>query len=396
MSADPESIGARFLPEGEGFRVEPLGDGLINQTWLVSPAASARFVLQRINARVFAHPGRIAANLRRIQAHVHGGDSDFAEHWPDLIAPREGGDALVDAEGGHWRALRYIEGSQVLERIATERQALEVGRVLGAFHAALAEVDSASLDDPLPDFHIAPGYLAHLDAVRTSAGLGDPAVRRALGFVEARREFVPVLERAKAAGRLRSRVIHGDPKLANILFDREGERALTLIDLDTVKPGLVHYDIGDCLRSCCNRSGESPEDPGATRFDLALCEAILRGYLSVAGHMLTAEDREHLYDAIRLIPLELGIRFLADHLAGDVYFRTESRGQNLHRARVQFRLVECIEADEAAIRRIVAASLPSMETDYLLSTPANAAALARAVGQDRAGQAAQREPIDDG
>jgi Ser/Thr protein kinase RdoA (MazF antagonist) len=359
MSAEPESIAARFLPAGEDFLVEPLGEGLINQTWLVSPAASRRFVLQRINARVFPHPERIAANLRRIQTQVRRGRSGFAEHWPDLIAPRAGGDALVDAEGGHWRALRYIEDSRVLERIATERQALEVGRVLGAFHAALAEVGSASLDDPLPDFHIAPGYLAHLDTVRTAAaGLDDPAVRQALDFVEARRDFVPVLERAKAAGRLGPRVIHGDPKLANILFDREGERALTLIDLDTVKPGLVHYDIGDCLRSCCNRSGESPEDPGATHFDLALCEAILRGYLSAAGHMLTAEDREHLYDAIRLIPLELGVRFLADHLAGDVYFRTESRGQNLYRARVQFRLVECIEEDEAAIRRIVAVSLP--------------------------------------
>ncbi|MDF9391343.1 MULTISPECIES: phosphotransferase enzyme family protein [Methylococcus] len=362
MSAAPESVAARFLPANEGCRLEPLGEGLINQTWLVSPAASPRFVLQRLNARVFAHPGRIAANLRRIQQRVRQGHTGLAEHWPDLIAPREGGDAFVDAEGGHWRALRYIEGSRVLERLATERQALEVGRVLGAFHAALGEIDYTELEDTLPDFHIAPAYLAQLDAVRRSAEPGNPAVRQFLDFVDARRDFVPVLERAKAAGRLRPRVIHGDPKLANILFDRQGERALALIDLDTVKPGLVHYDIGDCLRSCCNRSGESPQLPGATRFDLALCEAILKGYLQAAGDMLTAEDREHFYDAIRLIPLELGIRFLADHLAGDVYFRTESRGQNLHRARVQFKLVECIEADEAAIRRIVAASSPSMET----------------------------------
>jgi len=359
MSVEPEFMAARFLPAGEGYGVEPLGDGLINQTWLVSPDASPRFVLQRINARVFPHPERIAANLRRIQAHVRGGRSDIADHWPDLIAPREGGDTVLDADGGHWRALRYIEGSRVLDRIATERQAVAVGRVLGAFHAALGEVDCAELEDSLPDFHVAPGYLAGLDAARAAAGgLDDPSLRQALGFVEARRGFVPVLERAKAAGLLRLRVIHGDPKLANILFDRAGECALALIDLDTVKPGLVHYDIGDCLRSCCNNSGESPEDPESTRFDLTLCEAILRGYLSEAANMLTAADREHLYDAIRLIPLELGIRFLADHLAGDVYFRTESRGHNLHRARVQFRLVECIEADEAAIRRIVAASLP--------------------------------------
>ncbi|MDD2768631.1 MAG: aminoglycoside phosphotransferase family protein [Methylococcus sp.] len=359
MSLDPESIAARFLPEGEGFRAEPLGEGLINQTWLVSPAASPRFVLQRINARVFPHPERIAANLRRIQAHIRAGCPEFAEYWPDLIAPRVGGDAVIDTEGGHWRALRYIEGSRVLGRIATERQAVEVGRVLGAFHAALGEIDCAELEDTLPDFHIAPGYLAGLDAVSTAARIAaDPSVRQALDFVEARRDFVPVLEQAKAAGRLRLRVVHGDPKLANILFDRAGERALTLIDLDTVKPGLVHYDIGDCLRSCCNRSGESPGDPESTRFDLALCEAIMTGYLSEAGNMLTAEDREHLYDGIRLIPLELGIRFLADHLAGDVYFRTERRGQNLYRARVQFRLAECIEENEAALRRIITASLP--------------------------------------
>ncbi|QXP88359.1 phosphotransferase enzyme family protein [Methylococcus capsulatus] len=362
MSAEPEFVAARFLPEGERFLVEPLGGGLINRTWLVSPAASPRFVLQRLNTRVFAHPGRITVNLCRIQGRVKQGRSGLAEHWPDLVAPRAGGDAFIDAEGGYWRAQRYLEGSRVLEHIATERQALEVGRVLGTFHAALGGIDCTELEDTLPDFHIAPAYLARLDAVRTSAGAADPSVRQALDFVEARRDFVPVLEREKAAGRLALRIIHGDPKLANILFDRDGERALTLIDLDTVKPGLVHYDIGDCLRSCCNRSGESSDDPGAARFDLALCEAILRGYLAAAGDMLTAEDRDHLYDAIRLIPLELGIRFLADHLAGDVYFRVESRGQNLRRARVQFRLVECIEADETAIRRIVAAPSPSMET----------------------------------
>jgi hypothetical protein len=130
---------------------------------------------------------------------------------------------------------------------------------------------------------------------------------------------------------------------------------VALVDLDTVKPGLIHYDIGDCLRSCCNPAGEETLDLEAVRFDLDLCRDVLSGYLAAASGLLTAADYDHLYAAIRLISFELGLRFFTDHLAGDVYFRVDHPGHNLQRALVQFRLTESIEAQEGQIGGLIEA-----------------------------------------
>lgn len=354
---NPESaprVAALFLPEGERFSLEPLGTGLIHRTWLVVPEEGPRFVLQELNTRVFPDPERILRNLRVLQSHLRsrGAASGI---WPEFLISRRGEPCVRDAVGGFWRALRFIPGT-TLGGIETSAQAEEVGCALGEFHVCFRELDPALMEDPLPDFHIAPTYLARLDALRTRVRLDDDeGVHEALEFVEARRSFVSVLEDAKARGVLTCRIIHGDPKLDNVRFDAEGRKALCLLDLDTVQAGLWHYDLGDCLRSCCNRAGEAPPEPRAVKFDLALCEAILRGYRQRVGADFPAPERAFLFAAIRLLPLELGIRFLTDHLAGDVYFKTARRGQNLERAVTQFRLVESIERNEAVIREVIAA-----------------------------------------
>jgi hypothetical protein len=126
------------------------------------------------------------------------------------------------------------------------------------------------------------------------------------------------------------------------------------VDLDTVKPGLLHTDIGDCLRSACNPAGEDSTDVESVHFNLELAKALLHGYLAEAGSCLSQADLEHLYDAIRLLPFELGLRFFTDHLAGNVYFKASHSRQNLDRALVQFRLTESIESQEPAIRELLA------------------------------------------
>ena len=149
-------------------------------------------------------------------------------------------------------------------------------------------------------------------------------------------------------------MIHGDPKLDNILFDTKRRRALALIDLDTVQPGLIQQDLGDCLRSCCNRSGEESRDQGSVRFDLELCAAILGAYAEETRGLLGPGDLAVLYDSIRLLPYELALRFLTDHLEGDRYFRVAYQGQNLEKARIQLDLLADIESRETAIRRLIA------------------------------------------
>ncbi|MEL6881419.1 MAG: aminoglycoside phosphotransferase family protein, partial [Cyanobacteria bacterium J06607_10] len=179
-------------------------------------------------------------------------------------------------------------------------------------------------------------------------------VNYCLAFVAQRREWAHVLEVAKEAGHLPLRPIHGDPKVNNIMLGTDG-KAVSLIDLDTLKPGLVHYDIGDCLRSGCNPLGEETHDWQAVTFDTERAKAMLEGYLSLAKDFLTEQDYRYLYDAIRLIAFELGLRFFTDYLAGNVYFKVNDPDHNLRRSLVQFKLTESIEAQADALKAIIEA-----------------------------------------
>ena len=174
-------------------------------------------------------------------------------------------------------------------------------------------------------------------------------------FIEDRRGFAGTLQDALQRGELSLRLMHGDPKVNNIMIDDFTGKGTAMIDLDTVSPGLIHYDFGDALRSICNPAGEEEQNLSKVVFDLDLCAAFCKGYMKHARAFLTEADRLYLYDAIRLITFELGLRFFQDYLAGSVYFKIRQPEQNLNRARVQFRLCESIEARERAIRELLAA-----------------------------------------
>ena len=180
-----------------------------------------------------------------------------------------------------------------------------------------------------------------------------PEVNFGLRFVSERRAWAHVLEQAKDRGRLQLRPIHGDPKVGNVMIDTATRQAVGMVDLDTVKPGLVHYDIGDCLRSSCNPLGEQTERWETVTFETDICQAILQGYLALARDILTENDYEYLFDAIRLIAFELGLRFLTDYLEGNVYFKVRHPEHNLARALIQFKLTESIESQEKTIRAII-------------------------------------------
>jgi Ser/Thr protein kinase RdoA (MazF antagonist) len=340
--------------------VRPYGRGLINDTFLVSLAgAPARHaILQRLNRRVFPQPGPLMDNLRTLLGHVArrqaagGGDLRL----PAIYPARDGRDFFTDAQGDCWRALGFLENTRGLERVRDARTAEQVGYALGRFHELTRDLDTGRLHVTRPGFHNTPRYFARFRETAAQAGdrTRDSALRECLAFAEARAATVSVLEDARQQGLLPLRVVHGDPKLDNILFDADTGKAVGLVDLDTVQPGLLHYDLGDCLRSCCNPAGESPADPAEARFDLSLCRTILTRYITETRGFLGADDTRLLPDAIRLIPFELGLRFLTDHLEGDRYFKIERPGHNLWRARAQFRLVESIERQMGEIASLVA------------------------------------------
>jgi Ser/Thr protein kinase RdoA (MazF antagonist) len=360
---------AKAIPVAE---VQSFGAGNVNDTFVVKLTTVAediqndRFVLQRINQNVFRQPALILANMRTftdfMRAQLAAAPRNDGRRWevPLVIATSGGQDYLVDAAGGFWRAISMIEHAKTYPKIRDAAHARESGYALGRFHGLISDLDPNLLHDTLPGFHITPAYLEKYDLVLAQRQIQAPEpraedVNQGMHFVAQRRGIANTLEEARTQGKLLLRTMHGDPKVDNILIDDSTGQAVSLVDLDTVKPGLVHYDIGDCLRSCCNPAGEETTELSTVHFDLDLCRAILEGYLAEAAHFFSPSDYDYVYPAIRLIAFELGLRFFTDHLAGNVYFKVKHPAHNLDRALVQFKLVESIESQEGTIQQIVAA-----------------------------------------
>ena len=359
-----ETIAGLFHPPEQITGISKLGSGNVNDTFLVTLNRSASrqaFVMQRLNTDVFDKPELVMRNLLRLGIHV---EQRLAQQPPELTGRRwevpkvlptlDADGHWVEHQGEFWRSITYIGAATTTDVIQDDIHAHELGYCLGMFHHLISDLPTNELADTLENFHITPAYLADFDAVRANAATEmTPQLQEALNFIENRREGIDVLEQACARGELRRRPIHGDPKINNVMIDESTGHAVGLIDLDTVKPGLVHYDIGDCLRSCCNRLGEETREPENVSFDLGLCRSILQGYLAIGRSFLTPDDFRYLPDCIRLIPLELGLRFLTDHLEGDHYFRTDRADHNLDRALVQFALTRSIEQQWSALQDLV-------------------------------------------
>lgn len=355
-------IAEKFTSPGRVLSVREFGSGNINATFLVTldRKVDGHFILQRINTRVFRRPELVMQNMKRVTDHIRdrllqAGGND-ARRWevPRVMTTRRGKDHWRGPDGSFWRAASFIENADTFDTVRDIGHAEETGYALGMFHNLISDLSPDRLFDTLEGFHILPRYLAHYNEVLDKkCTMKSPDMHYCLRFIDSRKRGAKVLEDARSTGKLVLRPIHGDPKVNNIMIDSATGKAAGIVDLDTVKPGLVQYDIGDCLRSGCNPLGEETEEGEAVRFETDLCEAILRGYISVAREFLAVQDYDHLYEAVRLITFELGLRFFTDFLEGNVYFRADHPEHNLARAITQFRLCESIESQKETIRSIV-------------------------------------------
>ena len=356
----------KFNVKGRLVTLVPFGNGNINDTFLAvyrNTFTETQVILQCVNKTVFPHPEVIMANMHAITLHCHekleadaaAGRDDRVWQMPRIIKTKEGSDFTLDENGNVWRVITRILSAHAFDSAQSPEHALECGAALGHFHYLVSDMDPATVKDPLPGFHVTSGYLARYDeTLRDSCAReildSSMEAKRLARYVEERRDFAVSLEKAEARGELKKRMFHGDPKVNNIMIDDFTGKGTAMIDLDTVSPGLVQIDVGDAVRSICNPAGEEELNLGKVTFDEMLFQAFMKGYMKEAGAFMDDADRAWLYDAVRLLPFELGLRFFQDYLAGDKYFKVRQPGQNLNRARVQFRLCEAIEARERSIR----------------------------------------------
>lgn len=340
-------VGRQFALPGEVTAVAPHGQGHINRTFLAT-TNGGRFVFQCINESIFRDVPALMDNIRRVTAHA-------PDCTPSLVPARDGAPYVRADAGGAWRVYRFVEGARSVQKIESPAQAREVARAFGAFQKRLATLPAPRLYEVLPGFHDTRlRYAALHDAIAADPARRVAAAREEIAFALAREREAGVLLDLHAAGQLPERVVHNDCKLNNLLLDAAG-RATCVLDLETTMPGFAPCDFGDMVRTASCAAAEDELDLSRVAADPAMLRALAEGYLEGAAGLLNAAEVAQLAFAGRLITLEQGVRFLADHLRGDTYYRIHRPGHNLDRTRAQFALVRSLESRHTEFERIIQA-----------------------------------------
>lgn len=333
--------------------VKPFGEGHINETYAVYMPGSEgmdvpRYVLQRVNIHVFKNPAQVMENIFSVTEYLRevirkeGGDLD--RETLSYIKTKSGDTYFEDADGQPWRCLHYVPNSICHQTVEEPQQFYQSARSFGHFLKQLGDYPAEHLYETIPWFHdTVKRFQDFAEAVRKDVKNRASQCREEIDFALAREADCGVLMNQLQEGILPLRVTHNDTKLNNILFDADTDQGLCIIDLDTIMPGLAANDFGDSIRFGASTAEEDEPDLNKVHFDLHLYELYVKGYLEMARDVLTPAEIDSLPWGARLMTLECGMRFLADYLQGDVYFKTAYPEHNLVRARTQFRLVKEME-----------------------------------------------------
>ena len=362
MKSKMEIITEKFAVEGNFVSAEPYGNGHINDTRLVrtkdKDGKIHEYILQRINKNVFREPEKLMQNYVNVTAFLRkkvilaGGDPD--REVVNVVQSREGKDFVIDNNGDYWRMILFVVDSLCFDRVEVPEQFYDSAVAFGNFQYLLKDYPAETLFETIANFHNTPDRLRQLDeAVENNLAGRLDEVRDEVAFVNARREFAATLENAHNAGTLPIKVTHNDTKLNNVLFDKHTGKSLCVIDLDTIMPGYSVNDFGDSIRFGATTAAEDESDLSKVNFDINLYELYVKGFLEGAKGGLTQGELELLPIGAIMMTFECGTRFLADYLNGDTYFKTHRPGQNLDRARNQFKLVRDMEAALDEMRAIV-------------------------------------------
>lgn len=355
-------IGDQFAIEGEFTLGEEISSGHINSTYLVSYERDGgerrRYILQRINPTVFLDPLAVMRNVECVTHHINWKvlrvARDSSGQTLSLYPDKTGRFFVRGPNGGIWRCYNFFEGCRTYDVVENTRQAYEAGHAFGAFQDLVSDLPPEEIVETIPDFH---HTLKRYDVLQEAVS-ADRAGRRVkvaaeLEYIEANRSIMGRLLEMKDNGELPVRITHNDTKINNVLFDGQTDEAICVIDLDTVMPGLSLYDFGDLVRTTTNSSGEDLSDVNKVEMRMGFFEPLVEGYMKAAGDVLNDAEVSMLAFSGRLISLELGMRFLTDHLNGDEYFRVTREGQNLDRARTQLKLASCIAEKEGEMNAFV-------------------------------------------
>ncbi len=362
---DIRGITALFDMRADFVSAQPYGSGHINDTYCTcfdQAGLTIRYVVQRVNHHVFKQPVELMENVERVTRHALA--TLLAEGHPEsrrrtltCIPSLDGRPYAFDADGNLWRVYPFIERARGYDVLETNEQAYQAARTFGEFQKLAATLGGPRLHETIPDFHNTPKRLEALEAAVAADVAGRAKdVAREIAFARARALDCARITDLIASGEIPERVTHNDTKLNNVLLDDVTAEGVCVIDLDTTMPGSALYDFGDMVRTAAPSSREDDPDPSNIGIRFDRFEALVQGYLASATFLNEAE-RDNLAFSGKLLTLECGIRFLTDHLNGDVYFKIHRPDHNLDRCRNQFAFVKTIEENMAVLEEIVARNL---------------------------------------
>lgn len=363
MKHDLTYVASRFRIPGRLVGAEPYGTGHVNDTYAVTcdqGGQAIRYILQRVSHQVFRDPPALMDNIARVTRHVRmkleeEGADEIHRRTLTLIPTRDGTDYLHDEEGLYWRVYEFVEGAQTYDVVEDAGQAYEAAMAFGRFQRQLADLPGPRLTESVPGFHDTRSRMdALLRAIQADRSNRAASARAEIDFALRREAMTGYLLERLAGGDLPERITHNDTKLNNVMIDDRTSEGVCVIDLDTVMPGSALYDFGDMVRTATNTGAEDEKDLSKIASDLAMFEALVKGYLAATREILTPMEMDLLPFAGKLMTFEVGIRFLADYLDGDTYFKTHREDHNLDRCRTQLALVQSIEDQEDEMQHILA------------------------------------------
>ncbi len=345
---DKKQLVMQFQVEQEVASVEPYGSGHINHTYLAQMSEGKKYILQGINTTIFKDTDQLMENILNVTSYLRkeiertGGDPK--RETLTVVLTKDGKSYFTDEDGGKWRVYEFIEGAQTFDAVESDEDFYQSAVAFGKFQAMLANFPADTLHETIPQFHdTAKRYRDFEKAVEADVKGRAAKVEKEIAFVREHSGEVSMLHDMLAKGELPLRVTHNDTKLNNIMIDADSHKAICVIDLDTVMPGLSAHDFGDAIRFGANTAAEDEPDTSKVSLSLKLFEIFVKGFLEGCGGRLTENEIKALPMGAKMMTLECGMRFLADYLEGDVYFKTSREDHNLDRCRTQFALVADME-----------------------------------------------------
>ncbi|MCK4746038.1 MAG: aminoglycoside phosphotransferase family protein [Bacteroidales bacterium] len=355
-----QEIAQQFATDGNIGDIKPHGGGHINDSYhLVNGQADQPdYLLQRVNHYVFKDVELLMQNMVLVTDHIAAKvekvyPGELERHSLTIIPAIDGKSFFRDPEGNYWRVLRFIEDHLAFESTTDPAIAYEGARMFGAFTKMLDDLPVKGVGTIIPDFHNMKWRLTQLEeSIREDKAGRLKLVKKEIDYVESSSKLMLTIHELGEKGAIPLRITHNDTKISNVLFDTN-HKGLCVIDLDTTQPGYVTSDFGDGIRTLTNTGEEDDDNLDRVTMDLALYEAFASGFLESTREILSKTEIDSLVYAGLLFPYMQAVRFLADYLAGDVYYKIKHKEHNLVRTRAQIKLAQDGEAKMDKLKEII-------------------------------------------